>query len=98
MIQSILGRAIIFLGAALLSLPAAPTGIVDSTVTALGGSSWRYNYTINNPTPSLGFDEVTVYFDSTKYANLRAPIAPLGWDPLVVQPDTGIPADGQTGW
>ena len=76
MIQSILGRAIFFLGAALLSLPAAHAGIVYSAVTSLGGSSWRYDYTINNPTRSMGFDEITVYFDSTKFTNLSGGTAP----------------------
>jgi len=76
------------------ALSAAHAGIVDFSVTFLGGSSWRYDYTINNTTPSAGFDELTIFFDSTKYANLTNGIAPFGWDPLLIQPDTGIPADG----
>jgi hypothetical protein len=47
-------------GGAHLPLSVAWAGVVvDYTAKSLGGNLWRYDYTIDNPTPSLGFDEVT---------------------------------------
>jgi hypothetical protein len=89
-----LSRAALILGAAIVSLSTAHASVVDYGVTSLGGNLWRYDYTVNNPSPSLGFDEVTIYFDPTKYSLLGTPVAPAGWDPIVVQPDAGIPSDG----
>jgi hypothetical protein len=79
-----------------LVLPAsiAYAGVIDYTATPLGGNLWRYDYKVNNPTPSLGFDQLTVYFELGKYELLADPTAPVGWDPLVVQPDPGIPSNG----
>ena len=94
MLHRLLRDLTIFLAAAISVVTATTAGVVDFAVTSLGGSSWRYNYTINNPTPSAGFDELTVYFDYSKYSNLSAGVAPSGWDLLLIQPDTGIPSDG----
>jgi hypothetical protein len=84
----------ILLGAVLVPFSSARAGVIDYVLTALGGNLWRYDYTINNPVPSLGFDELTVYFDVGQYELLSAPAAPAGWDPIAVQPDAGIPSDG----
>ena len=94
MIRGRLKLAGLVLGAVLLPLSIAKAGVVDYTATFLGANLWRYDYTINNTTPSIGFDELTVYFDGNKYVLLTDATAPAGWDPIVVQPDTGIPADG----
>lgn len=82
------------IGAMLLPLSVAYAGVVDYAATSLGGNNWRYDYTVNNTTPSIGFDELTVYFDISKYELIWTPTAPAGWDPILVQPDAGIPADG----
>ena len=70
MLHRLLRDLTIFLAAAISVVTATTAGVVDFAVTSLGGSSWRYDYTINNPTPSAGFDELTVYFDYSKYSNL----------------------------
>ena len=87
-------RAIQFFAVAILLSSTAHADLVQYQVTSLGANTWRYDYTINNTTPSAGFDELTIYFDPSKYSLLNSPVAPAGWDPLVIQPDTGIPADG----
>lgn len=87
-------RVVLTLGAMLVPLSMAHAGLVDYATTPLGGNLWRYDYTINNTTPSTAFDELTVFFDVNSYELLSAPTAPAGWDPIVVQPDTGIPASG----
>lgn len=79
---------------ALMSLGHAAAGVVDYTVTSLGGGTWRYDYTINNSGAVPAFDELTIFFDVNAYELLDSPTAPAGWDPLLIQPDTGIPAAG----
>ena len=93
-IQRLVKRIGLGIGAMLLSLSTAHAGVVDYLATSLGGSLWRYDYTINNTTPSIGFDELTVYFDVATFRLLSNAIAPIDWDPLVVQPDAGLPTNG----
>lgn len=68
--------------------------IVKYQTTSLGGDQWRYAYTLQGDGPAGGVDGVTIYFASAAYALLTNAVAPSDWDPLVVQPDTGLPADG----
>lgn len=94
MLRGIFWRLVLAAGAALLPFSAVHAAVIDYVVTPLGADNWRYDYTITNSSPSLGFDELTVYFDINKYDLLSSPVASAGWDPLLVQPDPGIPADG----
>ena len=79
-----------------VSLPqsSANATSVKYTVASLGGNAWRYDYTLTNIDLTRPFDELTVFFDPSVYELLSAPLAPAEWDPIVVQPDTGIPSDG----
>jgi hypothetical protein len=81
-------------GALTLPFSAANAGVIDSSVTNISGNQWRYDYTINNRTPGLAFDEVTIYFAEGVYELLTGATAPAGWDALAIDPDSGIPADG----
>lgn len=76
-----------------LATPAAATTIVYSA-TSLGGTSWRYDYSVTNDSLGAALAEFTVYFARGSYANLVVAATPPGWDPLVVQPDADLPADG----
>jgi len=67
---------------------------ISYLTTPLGGNSWRYDYWVDNTSAPVDFDEVTIFFDSTRFSSLRAATAPTAWDLLVVQPDLAIPADG----
>jgi hypothetical protein len=67
---------------------------LEYTLDALGGSSYRYNYTLFNDTLAVPIEGLSVYFDLGLYDNLSSPTAPSGWDPLVFQPDAGLSADG----
>ncbi len=89
-----LSSAMTVVGALMLPFSAANAGVIDYTATSLGGNLWRYDYAINNPTPSLGFDEVTIYFDVVNFGALSAQVAPAGWDAIVIQPDTVVASDG----
>lgn len=94
MLQKFARRLATVVGTILLLPSLAFAGIVNYSATSLGGNLWRYDYTINNMSPSLQFDELTIYFDVNRYDLLSAPTAPSGWDPIVVQPDIALPADG----
>lgn len=60
----------------------------------LGGSQWRYDYSISNDTLAVAIEEFTVFFDHTLYANLAAASGATGWDLLLIAPDAAIPAAG----
>lgn len=83
--------------AALLSCLAVSSSFgaaISYTVTSLGGASWRYDYTVVNNTLGSPLSEFTVFFSPLLYANLSPVGSVAGWDPLTIQPDSGIPADG----
>ena len=67
---------------------------VQYDVSSLGANAWRYSYVIVNSSPTLQFDEVTIYFDVGSFQSLSLAATPAAWDPLVIQPDSAIPADG----
>lgn len=60
----------------------------------LSGNRWEYSYTVQNDMLSVDLEEFTVFFDFTLYENLALAGIPAGWDPLVIQPDLGLPDDG----
>jgi len=66
---------------------------VSYTVTPLSGSSWRYDYSIENDTLAGPIEEFTIYFPPNLYSNLTGGSVP-GWDILIIQPDAQIPDDG----
>ncbi len=61
---------------------------------SIAGSDWRYRYTATNDSLGVSINEFTIYFDRNLYSNLAVETSPVDWDPLVVQPDLGIPSDG----
>lgn len=80
--------------AQLWSLAPVSAATVYYETTSLGGNSWQYSYTVANDTLGAPLEEVTIYFDVTLYGNLTVTASPAGWDSLVVQADTQLPADG----
>lgn len=72
---------------------------VNYTVTDLGLGLWEYEYTITNDSLATDIEEFTIFFDDTLFGTLGTPgqpngIAPIGWDPLVVQEPTIFNGDG----
>ena len=61
---------------------------------SLSGADWRYSYLISNDTLAVGIEEFTIYFDTSHYSNLAVNSSPAGWNSLVAQPDSNIPANG----
>jgi hypothetical protein len=74
-------------------LMSAASAAITYRLTPLGGNAYAYSYTIGNDT-GMPVDELTLYFDRLLYANLHLDAAPAGWDPLLLQPDLALPADG----
>ncbi len=85
---------LIALTAVLLAAGSANAASLSYTATNLGGSNWRYDYDVRNDSLAGTIAEFTIYFAIGQYANLAVAGAPAGWDPLVVQPDAGIPDRG----
>jgi hypothetical protein len=95
--------AFLLMGAALLlaALPATGHAIVIQYQTVNltdinpGQDLWRYDYRVTDFlfTANQGF---TVYFDQALYSGLDDPPPAViaDWDPIVLQPDTGLPAAG----
>lgn len=78
----------------LCAMSAAHAASIGYTTTSLGGTQWRYDYTVSNTTLTVPIAEFTLFFSAGLYANLRNASAVPGWDLLLVQPDTAIPASG----
>jgi len=63
-------------------------------VNNISGNQWSYEYTVHNDTLSSDIEWFAIYFDYNLYENLQILSTPSNWDPLVFQPDTGLPSDG----
>lgn len=83
-------------GLATLGLAAIPAHatIVTFDVANVAGNAFEYTYTVENNTLSVDLEELTIFFDVALFTNLSSPGAPAGWDPIAIQPDPGLPADG----
>jgi len=77
-----------------LAMSAAHAVSVEYTLTDLGSDVWRYDFALINSPAAPSFDEFTIYFPSDKYSSIALVSSAPDWDPLVIQPDPGIPADG----
>ncbi|MES2319451.1 MAG: PEP-CTERM sorting domain-containing protein [Pseudomonadota bacterium] len=70
------------------------TPTIQYSSTHLVGNQWSYAYTVVNPAGAQAISELSIYFAAGLYSNLAVDGTPAGWDRLVIQPDTGLPADG----
>lgn len=82
------------LGFSMCFAPLAVAAGIQYSLSSLGGDSWRYDYTLNNSGPSLSFDELTIFFDLPGVVSIDSFAVPVGWDPITVQADPGIPDGG----
>lgn len=60
----------------------------------VSGNDWLTELTLINDGSPTQISEFTVYFDVTRFSNLSIVSSSATWDPFVIQPDGGIPADG----
>ena len=78
----------------LCAMSAAHAASIGYTATALGGTQWRYDYTVSNTTLAVPIAELTLFFSVGQHATLHDISTAPGWDVLLVQPDPAIPASG----
>lgn len=76
------------IGAALCAaLATAQAALVTSQFQSLGGNQWHVDFTIVNDGGSAAIEGLTVYFEPNLFAQLSNAQAPIGWTPLVWQPE-----------
>ena len=78
----------------LCAMSAAHATSIGYTATSLGGTQWRYDYSVSNTTLAVPIEEFTLFFSVGQYAKLHDISTAPGWDVLLVQPDPAIPASG----
>lgn len=78
----------------LLLAPSAWATSIQYASSHLGGTQWRYDYTIVNDTLAAPIDEFSIFFGSGRYGNLQNASTTPDCDLLVIQPDAAIPAAG----
>lgn len=84
------------LGSVLFSLlgASAYATTVSYAVNNLAAHTWRYDFSVDNNTLGIPITEFTIFFDAANFSNLEVAQSPLTWDPVIAQPDTGLPDDG----
>lgn len=86
-------NCLLALGVGFTSLTAS-AALIEYDLTSLGGNNYQYDYTVTNTGTVTAIDEFTIYFDLGLFANIQSVAAPTGWDPLAIQPDAALSADG----
>jgi len=71
---------------------------VTYTVANQGGSTWLYSYTLQNDSLAAGISEFRILFQLGDFQDLAVAASPASWDPVVAQPDPGLPDDGYVDW
>ncbi len=88
------GRGLLGLVALCLGAVPAQATIITYEVANIAGNTFEYSYTVENDTLATDIEQFAVYFEVGLFENLSTPDAPAGWDPIVIQPDPGLPDDG----
>jgi hypothetical protein len=60
---------------------------VSASYSLIAGNTWQASFSFSNDIGDLAAPGLTVYFDAALYDNLASPVAPTGWDPIVIQPN-----------
>ncbi|WP_298408096.1 hypothetical protein [Janthinobacterium sp.] len=84
----------VLLALLLCAMSAAHAASIGYTATSLGGTQWRYDYTVSNTTLAVPIAEFTLFFSVGQHAMLHDISTAPDWDVLLVQPDPAIPASG----
>lgn len=92
--MKIFRRVIILAAMCILFAASARATTVTYEAAHLGGTQWRYDYSVSNDTLAVAIEEFTLFFDHALYANLSGATGAPGWDLLLIAPDAAIPAAG----
>ena len=82
----------------LLAQPVLSDPVISYTMDDFGGGQYQYNFTVDNTTGAFDIESFSIFFEYSFYENLSITASAADWDPLVIQPDTGIPDDGLADW
>lgn len=77
---------------------ASQAAIVNYSLSSIGGSAYIVDFSVENNSLGLPIEELTIFFKVGEYENISILDSPIDWDPLAIQPDTGIPDDGFADW
>ncbi len=80
--------------ASLAPVMQAAAAVITFDATNVGGNTWQYDYEVANDSLGADIEEFSIFFAPGVYENLSVSGTPVGWDSLVVEPDTEIPDDG----
>ncbi|MEM7468642.1 MAG: PEP-CTERM sorting domain-containing protein [Pseudomonadota bacterium] len=88
-------RAIFFVFLLLGSLyQSTHATMISHAFTNVAGNTWQAEYEVNNNSLPDAIYEFTIWYEFNIYENISVVATPADWDPLVVQPDPGLPDDG----
>jgi hypothetical protein len=82
------------LAVVLLPAPPARAAVITYSVTPLGASNYRYDYSISTLAGEPAITEFTIYFDVNVVASLSISATPYGWETIALAPDPALSADG----
>lgn len=68
--------------------------IITAESTWISGTQWSTSFVVAGEAGDPLIEEFSIYFAPGLYDSLSVVMAPAGWDAIVIQPDTTIPADG----
>ncbi|MGB5325495.1 MAG: hypothetical protein WBN40_08740 [Pseudomonadales bacterium] len=88
----------IFFALAIFSFNFAHAAIVNYSLSSVGGNTYVADFSVTNDSLGFPIEELTIYFMVGEYENIFITNSPIGWDPLAIEPDAGIPDDGFADW
>lgn len=68
--------------------------VISATTTHNSGTNYTTTYTVTPSSGDAPIEEFTIFFTAFNFANLALAGSPASFDPLIIQPDTAVPADG----
>ncbi len=100
------GKTLKTVALACVSLAAIGTFVLQPTHAASisysvaneAGSTWVYSYALTNDSQADGLSEFRLFFALGDFADLAIAASPSNWDPIVAQPDPGLPGGGDDGY
>lgn len=83
------------IGAAALVAPLHAIGAgINATYHPLVGNQWAVDFTVTGDGSPSVINDFTIYFPDATFASLSLGASPVGWDSLIVQPDTTLHSPG----
>lgn len=85
---------VLSLFASVLVCSQAEATTITYNATPSAGLSFDLLFEVTNDTLGSDIEEFTIFFELGTFENLSNAVMPVDWDPLLIEPDPGIPDDG----